>query len=89
MRSATVQIRQRGTLTLPAKLRTKYQLDDGDSLTLVDLDSGILLSPKVQVVPKLAAEIERIRRSLGLELEDLLSSGRRRRAKRGRPAKRT
>lgn len=56
----------RGTLTLPAKLRTKYRLDEGDSLTLVDLDAGILLSPKVQVVPKLAAEIERIRRSLGL-----------------------
>lgn len=89
MRSATVQIRQRGTVTLPAKLRTKYRLDEGDSLTLIDLDAGILLSPKVQVVPKLAAEIERIRRSLGLEVEDLLTSGHPRATKRGRSAKRT
>jgi AbrB family looped-hinge helix DNA binding protein len=88
MRSVTVQIRQRGTVTLPAKLRTKYRLDEGDSLTLVDLDAGILLSPKVAVVPKLAAEIERIRRSLGLELEDLLVANRRRGTKRGRSAKR-
>jgi AbrB family looped-hinge helix DNA binding protein len=89
MRSATVQVRQRGTVTLPAKLRAKYRLDEGDSLTLVDLEAGILLSPRVLVVPKLAAEIERIRRSLGLELEDVLTSSRRRGTKRGRSAKRT
>jgi len=74
MRSTTVQIRQRGTLTLPAKLRAKYRLDEGDSLTILDLDGSILLSPKVPVVPKLAAEIERLRKAAGLEVEDLLIS---------------
>ncbi len=72
MRSATVQVRQRGTLTLPSKLRSKYRLDDGDTLTLLDLDGSILLTPKLPVVPKLAAEIERVRRSAGLSLDDLL-----------------
>ena len=42
---------------MPAKLRTKYRLDAGDSLTVLDLDGNILLSPKVPVVPKLAAEM--------------------------------
>lgn len=79
MRAATVQIRQRGTLTLPAKLRAKYRLDDGDSLTLVDLDGSILLAPRLAVVPKLAAEIERLRRTAGLEVEDLLPRERLRR----------
>jgi len=73
MASATVQIRQRGTLTLPAKLRAKYRIDEGDSLTLVDLDGTILLAPKLAVVPKLAAEIERLRGAAGLEVEDLFS----------------
>lgn len=72
MAVTTVQIRQRGTLTLPAKLRAKYNLDEGDVLTLVDLGDAFFLSPKVSVVPKLAAEIERLREEAGLSVEDLL-----------------
>jgi bifunctional DNA-binding transcriptional regulator/antitoxin component of YhaV-PrlF toxin-antitoxin module len=82
MRSTTVQIRQRGTLTLPAKLRAKYRLDEGDSLAVLDLDGSILLSPKIPVVPKLAAEIERLREAAGLELKDLFPSSPHPRAKR-------
>lgn len=68
----TVQIRQRGTLTLPAKLRAKYNLEEGDVLTLIDLEDAFFISPKVSVVPKLAAEIERLREEAGLSVEDLL-----------------
>ena len=82
MPSTTVQIGQRGTVTLPAKLRAKYQLDEGDSLAVLDLDGSILLSPKIPVVPKLAAEIERLREAVGLELADLLTSPAKPRAKR-------
>lgn len=84
MRATTVQIRQRGTLTLPAKLRAKYRLDDGDSLTVLDLDGTILLSPKVPILPKLAAEIERMRREAGLTVEDLLTTAPVRGSKRSR-----
>ena len=87
MRPITVQIRQRGTFTLPAKLRAKYRLDEGDSLTVLDLEGSILLSPKVPVVPKLAAEIERLRLAAGLEVEDLLTSSSTRRTKQGRTRK--
>ena len=72
MAVTTVQIRQRGTITLPAKLRAKYNLEEGDVLTLVELEGAFFLSPKVSVVPKLAAEIERLREEAGLSVEDLL-----------------
>lgn len=87
MRSMTVQVRQRGMLTLPAKLRTKYQLDEGDSLTILDLEGSILLSPKTPIVPKLAAEIERLRKTAGLRVEDLLAPISARRTKRSSPRK--
>jgi AbrB family looped-hinge helix DNA binding protein len=87
MRSTTVQIRQRGTLTLPAKLRAKYRLDEGDSLTIVDLDGSILLSPKILVVPKLAAEIERLREDADLKLKDLFTSSPNSRARHKRARK--
>jgi bifunctional DNA-binding transcriptional regulator/antitoxin component of YhaV-PrlF toxin-antitoxin module len=67
----TIQVRGRRTLTLPAALREKYRLGEGDPLTVVDLDGAILLSPKVLVVPRLAAEMERLRRARKLSLKDL------------------
>ena len=88
MRPATVQIRQRGTLTLPAKLRAKYRLGEGDVMTILDLDGTILLSPKISIVGKLAAEIEQHRKAAGLELEDLLGSRPSGRVRRGIPRKR-
>ncbi len=67
----TIQIRGRGTLTLPASLREKYRLGEGDPLTVVDLDGAVLLSPRLLVVPRLAAEMERLRRARTLSLKDL------------------
>ena len=46
----TIQVRGRGTLTLPATLREKYRLGDGDPLTVVDLDGVVLLTPWALVV---------------------------------------
>jgi AbrB family looped-hinge helix DNA binding protein len=76
MRSATIQIQPRGNVVLPARLRAKYRLDAGDNLTVIDLDGSILLSPQATVVPKLAAEIERLRLAAGLDISDLLTSRR-------------
>jgi bifunctional DNA-binding transcriptional regulator/antitoxin component of YhaV-PrlF toxin-antitoxin module len=47
--NVTIQVRQRGTLTLPAELREKYRLADGDPLSVVDLDGAILLTPRRNV----------------------------------------
>ncbi len=67
----TIQVRGRGTLTLPATLRQKYRLGEGDPLTVVDLDGAVLLSPRLLVVPRIAAEMERLRRARKLSLKDL------------------
>jgi bifunctional DNA-binding transcriptional regulator/antitoxin component of YhaV-PrlF toxin-antitoxin module len=72
MEANTIQIRQRGVITLPAKLRLRHSLETGDTLTLIDLDGAFFVAPKVSLVPKLAAEIERLRQEAGLSIEDLL-----------------
>ena len=71
MTTTTIQVRGRGTLTLPASLREQYRLGEGDPLIVVDLDGAVLLSPRVLVVPRLAAEMERLRRARKLSLKDL------------------
>jgi len=45
--------------------------DEGDPLTVVDLDGAVLLSPRLLVVPRLAAEMERLRQVRKLSLKDL------------------
>jgi len=68
-----IQVRQRGTLTLPADLRDKYGIKPGDTFRLVDLDGIFVLTPMVPMVPELAREIERMRQDAGLTTEELLA----------------
>jgi bifunctional DNA-binding transcriptional regulator/antitoxin component of YhaV-PrlF toxin-antitoxin module len=58
---ATIQVRQRGRMTLPAELRQKYSIRAGDMFRLVDLDGVFVLTPMMPIVPELAREIERTR----------------------------
>ena len=71
---ATVQVRQRGVLTLPGELRDKYNIKPGDTFRLVDLDGIFVLTPMTPIVPELAREIERLRQDAGLTIEELLQS---------------
>ena len=79
--SEQVQVRQRGTLTLPATLREKYGIRTGDTFQLVDLDGIFVLTPMVPMVPELAREIERVRQEAGLTMEELLEGLREQRAR--------
>ncbi len=71
---ATIQVRLRGTLTLPAGLREKYGIQAGDSFRLVDLDGVFVLTPMVPMVPELAREIEQARLEAGLSTTELLAT---------------
>lgn len=69
--TTTVQLRSRGSLTLPAAVREKYGLVDGDAVDVVDLDGVLLIVPKNLAVPRLAAEMERLRRKARVSLKAL------------------
>jgi bifunctional DNA-binding transcriptional regulator/antitoxin component of YhaV-PrlF toxin-antitoxin module len=68
----TIQVRERGVVTLPAELREKYNLESGSIFRLVDFDGIFVFVPMVPMVPELAREIERIRLEAGLSVEELL-----------------
>lgn len=79
--SMTVQVRQRGTITLPATVRHRYNIESGDSFHLLDLDGVLVLTPMAPIVPELAREIERARIEAGLSVEDMLKGLREEREK--------
>lgn len=78
---ATVQVRQRGSLTLPADLRERYGIEPGDTFRLLDLDGIFVLTPMTPMVPELAREIERARIEAGLDTAALLQALREERAR--------
>jgi AbrB family looped-hinge helix DNA binding protein len=63
---AIIQVRQRGSVTLPSEIRTKYRIKAGDTLRLIDLNGIFVLTPIEPMVPQLAREIERARLQAGL-----------------------
>jgi AbrB family looped-hinge helix DNA binding protein len=63
--SMIVQLGKQGTLVLPAQVREKYQMREGDTLQLVDLDGMLLLTRLSPVVPELARQIEQVRQEAG------------------------
>ena len=75
----TIQVRKRGTFTLPAELRERYNINSGDTFRLVDLDGIFVLTRMVPLVPELAREIERARLEAGLGLEEMLKALRKQR----------
>ena len=71
----TVQMRGKGTITFPAKLRSKYKLQEGEVFTIIDLGSGsFLLKPKVLEVDKLANRIAKRLKEENVTLDDLLQT---------------
>ena len=67
---ATVQVRQRGALTLPPEWQDKFNI--GDTFRLVELDGVYVLTPVQPRVPELARETEQARIEAGLSIEELL-----------------
>ncbi|MEW5827778.1 MAG: AbrB/MazE/SpoVT family DNA-binding domain-containing protein [Chloroflexota bacterium] len=70
----TVQVRERGVVTLPSELRQKYNIENGNIFKLVDLDGIFVFVPMTPMVPELAREIERLRLEAGLSMEELLQN---------------
>ena len=72
MSDPAIQVRKRGVVTLPAELREKHNIQEGDTFRLIDLDGVFVLTRMVSLVPELAREIERLRLEAGLTTDELL-----------------
>ncbi len=69
----TVQLAQRGVLTLPQALRKTYKMNPGDQFTLLDLGGIFVLSPRRSEVDRLANRISAALIERGVNLGSVLS----------------
>jgi len=71
----TLQIRSKGTITLPASLRKKYKLEEGEVLTIIDLGEGtLLLKPKALQIDKLSKRAARTLKDDNVALDDIFKT---------------
>ncbi len=68
----TIQMRGKRTITVPAKLRSKYKLQEGEVFTIIDRGGGsFLLKPRIYETDKISAKVEKRLREDGVTLEEL------------------
>ncbi|MFH1085018.1 MAG: AbrB/MazE/SpoVT family DNA-binding domain-containing protein [Chloroflexota bacterium] len=84
MDSITVQMAQRGVITIPKSVRDAYGLKPGDMLTFLDLDGILVLNPRRSDVDALADRIAAQWAEDGESLETMLAALREERDQRGR-----
>ncbi|MFZ2098673.1 MAG: AbrB/MazE/SpoVT family DNA-binding domain-containing protein [Anaerolineales bacterium] len=73
--SISIQIRGKGTVTLPIELRRKYRLGEGDIISLIDLgDGSFLLTPMVTQVDRNGDRVAMAMQEAGVTEEELLNA---------------
>ena len=75
MTTNTVQVRKKGSITLPMDLRAKYGTEEGDVFTLIDMgDGSFVLTPRMLQVKRLGDRVAEILDEQNLSLDDLLTT---------------
>ena len=75
MTAGTIQVRKKGTITLPVDLRAKYGVDEGAVFTLIDLgDGSFLLTPRISQVNRLGDRVAELLDAENVSLDDLLNT---------------
>lgn len=70
-----VQVVRRGIITLPKELREHNNIEEGDTLTLIELGDGVvLMSPKRSRVDEIADKLAKEWQDSGETLESMLST---------------
>ena len=73
--TTTLQIRSKGTLTLPIELRRKYGLDEGDVISVIDLGGGaLLLTPIITQVDRLGDRVAKAMEEAGVTEDEILAA---------------
>lgn len=74
MRTFTLQVAQRGLVTLPKEVRRAYNIVPGQQMTLLDLDGVFVLSRRPSQVDALADRLAEKLTERGETLESMLQA---------------
>ncbi len=72
MKPITAEIKSRGQLTIPKRIRVMSQLEEGQVVSIIPVGDSVIITPKRLDLDEARREMRRIMRSSGLSAEDFL-----------------
>jgi AbrB family looped-hinge helix DNA binding protein len=72
-RSITAEIKSRGQLTIPKKIRIMSRLEEGQIVSIIPVGDSVIITPRRLGLDDARREIKRIIKAAGLSPEDLLA----------------
>ena len=72
MKPFTTEIKSRGQLTIPKKIRAMSQLEEGQVVSIIPVGDSVIITPKRLDLDEARREMKKILKGSGLSVEDLL-----------------
>ncbi len=73
MQSFSAEIKSRGQLTIPKKIRDMMHLDEGQTVSIIPVGDSVVLSAKRLELDEARRQIRRIMRQSGCSMDELMS----------------
>ena len=73
MKPLTTEIKARGQVTIPKKIRVTSHLEEGQVVSIIPVGDSVIITPKRLELEEARREIKKILKASGLSLEDLLA----------------
>jgi len=72
-RSITAEIKSRGQLTIPKKIRVMSRLEEGQIVSIIPVGGSVIITPRRLELDEARREMKKILKASGVSLEDLLA----------------
>lgn len=72
IKAVTTEIKGRGQLTIPKKIRETSHLDEGDIVSIIPAGDSIIVTPKKLELDDARRQIRKILKDSGLSVEELM-----------------
>jgi AbrB family looped-hinge helix DNA binding protein len=73
VKSLTTEIKSRGQVTIPKKIRRLGYLEEGQVVSMIPVGDSVIITPKRLELDEARREIRKLLKQSGLSLEDLIS----------------
>jgi len=73
IKSATAEIKSRGQLTIPKRVREQCDLEEGQVVSLIPVGDSVIITPKRLDIDDARKQIRRILKGSGLSVEEVLA----------------
>lgn len=70
---SVAEIKARGQLTIPKKIRERSQLEEGQVVSIIPVGDSLIITPRRLELDEARREIKKVLKASGLSLEELLA----------------